>query len=124
MARPEKSINWDLVELKMQAGCSAKEIYGELHISDDTFYARFKNEYGKSFSDYADELHSVGKGNIRYNQYIKALEGNVPMLMWLGKTWLGQKEAEVNQSDHELTIKIVDARSDTAKQIPVPPVSG
>lgn len=99
MARPPKTIDWDLVEKKMEAGCSAREIYGNLRISDDTFYARFKKEFGKSFSDYADELHSYGKGNIRYTQYLKAQEGNVPMLIWLGKIWLDQKEKEKEGED-------------------------
>lgn len=117
MARPEKTINWDLVEEKMQAGCSAKEIYGELHISDETFYNRFKSEYGESFSDYLDKFHSVGKGNIRHMQYTKAKEGNIPMLIWLGKTWLGQKEAEIALSEKQLILKIIDARSNTSEQI-------
>lgn len=93
MARPLKEINWDEVELKMKAGCSAKEICGS-YMDLDTFYRRFKDEYGKSFGDYSARFHETGKGNIKAKQYSKAMEGNIQMLLWLGKNWLGQKDRE------------------------------
>ncbi len=94
MARPKKSINWDQVEQRMESGSPAKEIAGALHINIDTFYDRFKEEFGSSFSDYSDHFHSGGKSNLRYKQYSKAMEGSVQMLIWLGKNWLGQKDKE------------------------------
>ena len=90
MARPPKKINWDIVLRKMEAGLKAKQIYDELRINEDTFYDNFKKEFGHSFSDYSGNLHSVGKGNIQYKQYIKALEGNTQMLILLGREWLDQ----------------------------------
>ncbi len=96
MARQKKPINWDTVKRKMEIGCSAKEIWGceECFVSDDTFYARFKEEFGSSFSDYSDRFHQGGKGNIKVMQYQKAMTGNWQALQWLGKTELGQKEPE------------------------------
>ena len=90
MARPKKEINWDVVEKRMEAGCSAKEIAGAHHIDLDTFYSRFKQEYGCSFSDYSDTFYEGGDGNIRYTQYMKALSGNTHMLDLLGVERLGQ----------------------------------
>jgi len=92
MARPKKEINWDLVEKRMEAGCSAKEIAGAIPCDLDTFYSRFKLEFGKAFSDYSDEFYSAGDGNLRFTQYMKALAGNTNMLTLLGKERLGQGE--------------------------------
>ncbi len=94
MARPKKEIKWEIVEKKMEAGCSAKEICGAFYIDTDTFYRRFKEEYGKRFEDYAASFRSTGLGNLRFRQYMKALEGNTQMLMFLGKVDLGQKEQQ------------------------------
>jgi hypothetical protein len=94
MARPKKEINWDIVEKKMEAGCTAREICANV-CEINTFYDRFKEKYGKSFGDYADDYYSVGDGNIKFTQYIKALSGNIQMLSWLGKTRLGQREPDM-----------------------------
>jgi AraC-like DNA-binding protein len=96
MARPKKEINWEVVEKRMEAGCSAKEIAGALHVEINTFYDRFKEEFGLGFADFADKFYDGGDANIRYTQYMKALSGNVNMLLWLGKLRLGQKEPDVS----------------------------
>lgn len=90
MARPKKDINWDLVEKRMEAGCSAREIAGSIPIDINNFYDRFKQEYGKGFADFADEFHKAGDGNIKFTQYMKALAGNTNMLTLLGRERLGQ----------------------------------
>ncbi len=96
MGRPKKEIDWKIVEKKIEAGCSAKEIAGSM-CNIDTFYDRFKEEYGKSFSDYSDDFYYEGDGNIRFTQYMKALSGNINMLTLLGRERLGQgKEQEKN----------------------------
>ena len=91
MARPKKEINWDIVEKKMEAGCPAREIAGK-HMNIDTFYDRFKEEFGSSFSDYSDAYYGEGDGNIRFTQYMKALQGNNNMLLLLGRERLGQSQ--------------------------------
>lgn len=96
MARPLKPIDWNLVEKKMEAGCNGVEISGSLHIDTDTFYSRFKEEFGESFSALSANYHSGGKSNLKVRQYAKAMEGNINMLIWLGKNWLGQKDGQDN----------------------------
>ena len=100
MARPKKDINWDIVEKKIEAGCSAKEIYTGV-CDSDTFYNRFKDYFGKSFSDYSDDYYSVGNGNIKFTQYMKALAGNVPMLMLLGRERLSQGKEQERHSPYD-----------------------
>lgn len=105
MARPQKYINWDLVEEKMEAGCSAKEIAGGI-CDINTFYDRFKEHYGKSFGDYADEFYRVGDGNIKHTQYVKALAGNNNMLLLLGRERLEQGKEPEKISPFEETMSL------------------
>ncbi len=90
MARPEREIKWDVVLMRMQAGNTAAQIAQAHNINIDTFYDRFKKEFGCGFSDYSDPERTLGKGNIAYVQYTKALQGSTAMLSLLGEEWLGQ----------------------------------
>jgi hypothetical protein len=99
MARPLKNINWDIVIKRMQAGNTAEQIYVELELNKDTFYNRFKQEFGVGFSDYSDgKAHEAGKGNILYVQYMKALNGNTRMLELLGREWCGQAQEKTSNT--------------------------
>jgi hypothetical protein len=97
VGRTKKEINWDVVEKKMEAGCSAEEIY-ECMCHKDTFYDRFKEHFGVNFSDYSSKARSVGLGNIRAMQYAKACQGNTHMLQFLGRELLGQGKDQVMNS--------------------------
>lgn len=94
MARPPKPIDWNRVEKKMEAKCTATEIAGSFHMDLETFSNRFKAEYGKNYTDYLATFHNGGKANLKERQYAKAMEGNAQMLIWLGKQWLAQTETE------------------------------
>ena len=102
MSRPKKDINWEIVEKRMEAGCSGVEIAACLRIQADTFYIRFKDKYGKSFQDYRGDFYSAGDANLKFTQYMKALSGNTNMLTLLGKERLNQgKEEEIKKSPYE-----------------------
>lgn len=106
MARPPKPINWDIVEKRMEAGNKARDIAMAFNIDINNFYDRFKKEYGCSFGDYAQPSLELGKSNILYTQYMKALAGSVPMLTWLGKVICGQREPELLSSTPPLQNEI------------------
>lgn len=107
MARPKKEINWEIVEKKIEAGCNGIEIAATLRIDADTFYIRFKEQYGKSFQDSSGHFYSAGDANIKFTQYMKALAGNNNMLMLLGKERLNQgKEEEIKKSPLEDIIEL------------------
>lgn len=105
----------------MEAGCSAKEIASGM-CEINTFYDRFKQHYGKSFADYADEYYSAGDGNIKFTQYMKMLSGNIPMLQLLGRERLGQGKDQVTASPFDDIIAlrhenmILKAELEKAKQ--------
>lgn len=101
MPRPKKEINWELVEKRMEAGCSGIEIAACLRIDSDTFFRRFQQQYGKRFADSTADFCSAGDSNIRFTQYMKSLSGNIPMLTLLGRERLGQGKDEVKLSPYE-----------------------
>jgi hypothetical protein len=94
MARPLKEINWDLVDKYIEVGCNGVEISKKLTVDSDTFYSRFKKEYGKSFSDYSAKFSSGGNADIRLMLHAKAVKGNVTALIFLAKCNLGMREPE------------------------------
>lgn len=94
VGRPPKPIDWDRVERKMEAGCTAVEISSHFRIHPTTFVHKFKEKYGDNFSNFSNDFHSDGKGNVREKQYEEALDGNTQMLVLLGKLWLGQVDIE------------------------------
>lgn len=105
MARPPKPINWDLVDRMMEAGCTADGIAGALHIHPTNFCNRFKKQYGKNFTNFANDFHSGGKANVQFNQYVKAMQGNIQMLTLLGREWLGQGREDVQESPYQSDIE-------------------
>ncbi len=90
MARPQREINWEIVDKMMEAGCSAKEIFGYLRISDSAFYSRFIQEYGEHYQEYKVGAYESGNALLRLTQFQKALRGNIEMLKLLGRERLGQ----------------------------------
>jgi len=111
LARPEKTIDWNIVEKRMQANCKASSIAYLFGIHINTFYVRFIQEYGESFCEYLGKMHAVGKENVAFKQYEKAIdEGNVQMLTLLGEEWLGQgrKTTEMEETKYAGTTAIAD----------------
>ena len=107
MPTQKKEINWEFVEKRMEAGCNGIEIAACLRIDSDTFYRRFRQQYGKRFADSTADFYSAGDANIKFTQYMKALSGNNNMLMLLGKERLGQgKEEEIKKSPFEDIIEL------------------
>ncbi len=90
MARPLKSINWEMVKRRIEAGNNALSISRALDIQTDTFYRRFKEEFGVSFQDYRVDSENVRNDYIPFSLYMKALSGNPTMLIRLGEEFLGQ----------------------------------
>jgi len=92
--RPKKEIDFTMVEELCKIQCTGEEISAVLKVNYDTLNARIKEEYGLSFSDYYKRESAGGKTSLRRVQFKSALGGNVTMLIWLGKNYLGQKEPD------------------------------
>ena len=106
--RPYAEINWDTVENLCAIHCTGEEIAAILKIDYDTLNAAIEREFNSSFSDYFKKHSAKGKMSLRRKQYEVAQSGSVPMLIWLGKQYLGQSDKVENhiEPDNEITINI------------------
>lgn len=92
MARPEKEIDWALVDKLLLAGCPGTEIAPHFDMHPDTLYRRTEERYNMCFTAYQQEKRQRGDSLLRAKQYEKALQGDNTMLVWLGKNRMKQKE--------------------------------
>lgn len=95
MARPKIILTddqWEQVEKMAAIFCTGEEIANILKISYDTLERRVKEKYGISCADYIKKHGDLGRMSLRRKQYEVAKMGNVSMLIWLGKQYLGQTD--------------------------------
>jgi len=90
--RPRKIIDWAKVDEQLIYWATAKGICSKLGITDKTLEAACKRDHGISFSEYSEQKREIGKNYVRGKQFQVAMSGNVSMLIWLGKQWLGQTD--------------------------------
>lgn len=99
MARPKKEIDLAKVEAAAAIGCTQEEIGSIVGCSDRTLQMR------------EDCREAIARGqarmktSLRRMQWKKASEGNVAMLIWLGKQILGQKD-RVEETIREEIVEI------------------
>lgn len=97
MGRPKKNLTrkeWDSVKYMCMIHCTGEEIAGVLGMDYDTLNRNCKDTHGIPISEYIKTHSSNGKMSLRRAQWKSAEKGNTSMLIWLGKQWLGQKEAQ------------------------------
>lgn len=98
VGRPRIEINWEELDKLCFLQCTLREIAGFFDCSEDTIDRRLKEQYGVGFAEYFAVKSQGGKISLRRLQYQTATKGNVSMLIWLGKQWLGQTDkAEIQE---------------------------
>ncbi len=70
--------------------CTLHEIAAFFDVDTNTIESRVRERYGKKFSEVFSEKKKLGHVSLRRKQYEKALDGNITMLIWLGKQYLAQ----------------------------------
>lgn len=106
----EKFTSWDLLD-SMIIWASEEYCAEQLKISVDTLARRLK-EKGYSFAEYKNKRQEPMRINLLKKQYDVAMQGNVSMLIWLGKQHLGQSEkneSKISGSDIKIVIDKDDA---------------
>lgn len=104
MARPEKPVDWNILDKLIEAQCPVEEIAGIFHMGTSTLRKKVVEKFEISFEHYSKDLYCKGRANLRLKQYQKAMEGNISMLLRLGDVYLGQtrvNEINVNESTEE-----------------------
>ena len=90
--RPRKEINQDQFEKLCGIMCTLPEIAGIFDCSEDTIERWCKRTYNKSFAETFKIYSAAGKASLRRTQF-KLAEKSAAMAIFLGKNYLGQKDA-------------------------------
>lgn len=102
MGRPEKEIDWKLVDELLISGCPGTEIAPHFDMHPTTFSERVFKQYNMTLTAYSLEKRKQGDNILRHTQFLKATgktaAGDNTLLIWLGKNRLGQRET-LDKSD-------------------------
>lgn len=90
--RPLTPINWDDFDKLCTMQCSLDEIASWFNCSIDTIERAVRREKKCYFAEYFNAKRGRGRIALRRKQYEIALSGDIRMLIWLGKQFLGQSE--------------------------------
>ena len=96
MPRPRKQIDPESVKALGALGATVDEVAAVLRIHPRTVQRRF--------AALLKEGKETGNVSLRRRQYQKAEEGNVTMLIWLGKQRLGQSDQIEQRVEKTITI--------------------
>ena len=99
-------IDFKLVQKLCEIQCTGEEIASVLGVSYSTLKRRIQECGYGNFEQYYKKNSQVGKASLRRMQWGSAVKGNVPMQIWLGKQFLGQRDKTEN--DVTLTEKLPD----------------
>lgn len=99
--RPCRFFDKQQFEQLCQMLCTRKEIAEFFECDEDTINNWCKREYGKTFKEVYKEKSVKGKISMRRAQYKAGVEdGNVTMLIWLGKQYLEQTDKQDIKNDN------------------------
>jgi len=92
MGRPANEIDKDQFEKLCGIQCTKAEVTAWFRVSEDTVERWCKKTYGENFAVVRAKKSEIGKVGLRRAMFQKAMEGNVPLLIWLSKQYLGMTE--------------------------------
>lgn len=100
MARPKKKFDMKTLQDLCTIQCTLSEIASMM----DTKIETLSRNYGEQIKKWQEG----GKSSLRRVQWKKAMEGNVPMLIWLGKHLLGQRDVVELTTNQPEVKKLLD----------------
>lgn len=114
MARPRIEIDENIFKGLCGIFCTLEEIASVFNCSADTVERWCKREYKMSFAEVYKKECSKGKISLRRTQFDMA-KHSVPMAIWLGKQYLGQKEV-IEQVGDESSTEILNEIAEVLKK--------
>lgn len=99
--RPKSQIDEEQVRALAEIQCSYEEIAAVLKTTRQTLQNRFR--------EVVEDGWKAGKTGIRREQMKLAMGGNVTMLIWLGKQFLGQADKVENENVNHNVEQLDDA---------------
>jgi len=114
--RPRIQIDWGEFDKLCLMQCTLIEIADWFGCSVDTIENRCRGDKKLLFSEYFKKKSVGGKVSLRRSQFKAANGGNVTMLIWLGKQYLGQKDRqEITDASKAIPIKVEIKVEDASK---------
>jgi hypothetical protein len=96
--RPTKDLDQKMFEGMCRIQCTKEEFCDLFDVDEKTLTKWCKRVYGQGFSDAFKRLSAGGKRSLRRVMFEKAIDhGNVTMMIWLSKQYLGMTEKIVNE---------------------------
>lgn len=105
--RPKVEIDWDQAEKMANIHCTGEEIASILGIDYDTLESNIRRRGYSDFSEWYKKHSNFGKRSLRRKQFEQALNGNVPLLIWLGKQFLDQHDNMFTKTENTTVQKSV-----------------
>lgn len=105
MGRPKKELNLEKLELLCSFPFTQEEIGWILGLSVDTLANEIRKLYNLTFSEFCNKKRNDKKIQLYNKQFEVAMSGSVPMLIWLGKQILNQKEPTGSNDDNPQEVK-------------------
>lgn len=90
--RPRKEIDWKLLNGVLQYGASLIDCSDLCEVSEDLIQIRIKEKYKCTFTEYRKKKMAKIRLTLLQKQIEVAKNGSVPMLIFLGKNYLGQSD--------------------------------
>ena len=106
MARPKKEFDWSKLDAILQYGATMADASDIMGVHHDTLIKRIRAKHKCSFTEYKEQKMAVIRTRLRAKQFEVAMQGNVSMLIWLGKNMLGQTDKVENEQIGKIEIKI------------------
>lgn len=104
--RPTKEFNEDEFKSLCRMWCTQSEICSFFGTTDKTLDRWCKRTFKMNYSDCYKKFSEDGNISLRRMQKKKAMDGSVPMLIWLGKQYLGQRDRL------ETNVDLADSKDD------------
>ena len=103
---PEKPIDYKQLEKLCAIHCTGEECASLLNCSYEHLNNKLKEAGHGGFLEFFKKHSASGKASLRRRQYKAAVEdGNVPMMIWLGKQYLDQHDSSKSFVDVNANIK-------------------
>lgn len=94
VGRPRVEIDWSKLDGMLMYGATCLEVANELDCAEDTVVRHIKEKHGVNFKDYREKKMGSIRLRLRQKQIRMALDGNVALLIFLGKNLLGQSDKQ------------------------------
>ena len=90
--RKKINIDWDYAGRLAESFCTGVEIASALGIGYETLVRRCEQDQNINFGEFIRQKRAKGAKTLRQLQLKAAMDGSIPMQIWLGKQYLGQSE--------------------------------